>query len=192
MEKKCGANRNCKNPAVPGRKLCEAHAERRRFCRRRLDAGRKASGLCKRCLLPREDMSMAHCSQCLKNYRLQRAEVVAAENVLLDACGDTPAEPATETPKRSQPNYKRIRIEKRKALGLCIRCGKAPNEQNLRTCNACREEKNQERRETRARRASRVRNAAKVILEQHPDILDASPEGLRLMRMKREGDEDDA
>ncbi|RWA05893.1 hypothetical protein EKO27_g9210 [Xylaria grammica] len=143
MEKECGANQNCKNPAVPGRKLCEAHAERRRFCRRRLDAGRKAS--------------------------------VAAQNVLLEACGDTPAEPAKETPKRARPDYKRIRIEKRKALGLCIR-----------------EEKNQERRETRARRTSRVRNAAKVLLEQHPDILDASPEALRLMRMKIEGDEDNA
>ena len=141
----CGADR------APGRLRCYRCIGKRMAARRRVRAWRRASGVCYRCTRP----CAAGRNVCQKHYQDQlrwrenarrtpkviRATVrfcpcgsaLGYRRMLCDRCRDTNQRVYRA---RRKPVYQARSYRKRKAAGLCYRCGRTPAKSECPACSA--------------------------------------------------------
>ncbi|KAK5625120.1 hypothetical protein RRF57_000836 [Xylaria bambusicola] len=118
--------------------------------------------------------------RCQKHAEKDRAwarENRKAQEVLLSLVSDKAERKTSGAGIRRAAENTRKRRERYKAAGLCAKCGKSPPMANIFECCQCRKKSAQQQKRCRQRRDEKLKEAAKMVLESQPDLIDELRKG---------------
>ncbi|KAI1186789.1 hypothetical protein F5B17DRAFT_453980 [Nemania serpens] len=169
-----------KEAVVGNSSQCEKHRLQKSNWSRSLYAKRTALGLCTRCGSDKVGATGKVCANCVAGIKQRRDERRDAENVILSQHPEIGGHRKDEKPYYTEAEQEHRREYnsglrgRRLAAGLCERCGRCPPEGQWQTCASCLERRRQLTRISKAKRSKQVMEAAAMIFELDPDILNTS------------------
>ncbi|KAI1108127.1 hypothetical protein F5Y14DRAFT_437292 [Nemania sp. NC0429] len=199
MGKQCAYTALCTEVVPEGSSRCEKHKEMTRQRTRERDAFLKAAGLCVRCG-DSHDRGTLKCASCSEVDNRQHKELRRAQNVLLslhpekkkkkkdnnDNDSDKQKDPVTESKRDRESERRRMRRQERKEAGLCRDCSN-PRVRGLTSCAACAAKRNRGCKKAIVRRKEMLTEAAAMLLELEPDILDDKSRAEKKTKKKETG-----
>ncbi|KAI1197442.1 hypothetical protein F5X97DRAFT_324475 [Nemania serpens] len=186
MGRQCSYTPGCKEVVPWNRLMCEKHLAMKREYNRRNNARRNALSECPYCG-GAKDRATTRCSSCTTANLLRCRELQKAEKVLLSLHPDNQNRIQRTKAQLERDRERRRAVKQvRKDAGLCVNCGVHPPASQRLRCLPCLEKKREKSRVYHARRRRRLTEAASMMLELEPDILNTTEtDGQRLENGKR-------